>query len=118
MRKVFLGLLLGVLLAGAGFYRRSEAQTVTSMQYGVPQASCAVAAGKTTYCFTTDSGLWISLNGAAFAQVQMGPVAAGVTSLNGKTGALTITAVSSAPAVTVGAPPATTAPPTVTVSVN
>ncbi len=73
--------------------------------------SCPVATvGKTQYCFAID-GLWQSLNGAAYTQLGAGT--GGVASLNGKTGALTITAVSTAPVITAGS-----SAPTVTVAVN
>jgi len=67
-----------------------KAQTVVppiTIQSTIAHASCpAIAAGLTSYCFASD-GLWQSLNGAAY--VQLGVAApAGVTSFNGRTGAV------------------------------
>lgn len=103
MRKA---VLIGLILAGIWMAadKRAQAQTPSVLPpvicYQVLHTSCVVAAGVTTYAFASD-GLWISMNGGAFAQIQ--PVSSGlvVTSLNGKTGALTITANSASPAVSV-----------------
>jgi hypothetical protein len=46
--------------------------------------SCTVLASTTKYCFAAD-GLYISLNGAAYAQIA---ATAGVISFNGRTGAV------------------------------
>lgn len=102
--------LLAILILGAIWISAAErgvhAQTAGStlppvMCYQVLHTSCATSVGTTTYAFASD-GLWISLNGAPFAQVQIGPVVAGVTSLNGKSGALTISTVTSTvPAVSI-----------------
>jgi hypothetical protein len=111
--------LCGVITAGA-----LRAQTVvpfTIIATGGLHSTCpAVAASTTQYCFATD-GIWQSVNGGAYAQVGV-PVAAGVTSWNGQTGAVTYTppappvtsvngktgAVVLIPATTVTAPTATT----------
>ena len=105
--KDFLKVMLAVILVGlfavnAGKFMRVEAQTAAPFSFSVsaPHANCpAVAVGVSQYCFATD-GIWQSLNGAAWAQVGV-PVTAGVTSLNGKAGNLTISANSSTPTVTV-----------------
>lgn len=52
--------------------------------------ACTTTPSQTTICLASD-GLWLSLNGSAFAQVG-GVVPVGVTSINGKTGAVTISA--------------------------
>ena len=103
MRKA---MLIGLILAGIWIVadKRAQAQTPSALPpvicYQVAHTSCIVTAGVTTYAFASD-GFWISLNGAAFAQVQPASTGFVVTSLNGKTGALTITANSTSPAVSV-----------------
>jgi len=57
------------------------------IQSSVAHASCTAATGVTTYCFAND-GLYVSLAGATFTPIGGG----GVTSVNGKTGAVTISA--------------------------
>ena len=84
----------------------AQAQATGSgiFQTGVPLASCASPRiGTTIYCATLDAGLQWSQNGAAFSQIGA-PAAGGVISINGKSGALTITATSTAPAVSSVAP--------------
>ncbi len=57
-------------------------------QVGVSTAthtSCTVVASTTQFCFAND-GIWQSINGAAY--VQVAPGTAGVTSFNGRTGAV------------------------------
>ncbi len=105
---IWLFLLVGLFAK----YQRVEAQsTPLTIVAQLAHTSCPVATvGKTQYCFATD-GLWQSLNGAAYTQLGVGT--GGVASLNGKTGALTITAVSSVPVITAGS-----SAPTVTVAVN
>jgi hypothetical protein len=49
--------------------------------------SCTVSAGQASLCLASD-GLWLSVNGGAFTQVGAGAV----TSVNGKTGAVVISA--------------------------
>jgi hypothetical protein len=68
-----------------------------------PAAPNSVTAGTQTCIYGTAAspGLAIAVNGGAFVAVPMGQATAGVTSLNGKTGALTVTATATAPAVTV-----------------
>lgn len=96
MRKylVLAYILALVLTYWAGRVFKVRAQTTAPWQVGVSSAthtSCTVVTGTTQYCFASD-GLWVSLNGAAYVQVQTGtPVAAGVTSFNGLTGAVTYT---------------------------
>lgn len=95
MRKA---VLIGLVLAGIwaiAAERNTHAQTAGSslppvVCYQVLHTSCVTAAGTTTYAFASD-GLWISMNGGAFAQVQVGTPVAGVTSWNGQTGAVTYT---------------------------
>jgi hypothetical protein len=77
-------------------------------QVGVPTAAthtaCTVTASTTQMCLASD-GLWLSINGAAYVQVQTGAVVAGVTSIsiNGGTpvsGAVSFTVPSKAVSVT------------------
>ena len=94
MKKLFTVLLLFAL----GWYVR--AQTLAPpWQVGVPLAAthtaCTVPAATTQMCLASD-GLWLSVNGAAYVQVQTGAVVAGVTSIavNGgtaQTGAVALT---------------------------
>lgn len=92
MRKV----LFAIFVFFCGLYL--GAQTTAPWQVGVGPAthtSCTVLAGTTQYCFASD-GLWVSLNGAAYVQMQTSLVANGVTSIsiNGQTpvtGAVTLT---------------------------
>src|SRR5579863_126235 len=65
-----------------------RAQSTSPWQVSVSAAthtSCTVTAGLTQFCFASD-GLWQSLSGAAYTQIGGG--AAGVTSFNGRTGAV------------------------------
>jgi len=57
----------------------------------VLHTNCTAATGQTVYCFAGD-GLWVSTNGAAFAQVQGN---APVLSVNGKTGNVVLSATTS-----------------------
>ena len=60
------------------------AQNTTSQIGSVVAAthtSCTVTASTTQICFASD-GLWLSVNGAAYVQVQTGAVVAGVTSIS------------------------------------
>jgi len=54
-------------------------------QVGVPNAAthtaCTVAVGLTQMCLASD-GLWLSVNGAAYVQVQTGTSVVGVTSIS------------------------------------
>jgi hypothetical protein len=119
MRKLLV--LAGMIIIGIGTAWRLRAQAANAIpwQVGVTGAHtlCVVVAGQTNYCFAAD-GLWISLNGAAYVQMGVtgpigpagpaGPAGAagatgpqgppgtpgsgGVTSVNGKTGVVTIAA--------------------------
>jgi hypothetical protein len=69
-----------VILIAWALTPNSRSQTAAPWQVGVGSAlhtACTVTASTTTYCFAND-GLWVSLNGAAYAQVA---TPAGVTSL-------------------------------------
>jgi len=96
MRKLIAIILL---LAGAFqlFNHKVKAQnpSLTPSTLTVPatvlHTNCVVAAGTTTYCFAGD-GLWISSNGAPFAQLQG---QSGVISVNGKTGTVVLSATTS-----------------------
>lgn len=54
-------------------------------QAGVPNAAthaaCTVTVGMTQICLASD-GLWLSINGSAYVQVQTGTAVAGVTSIS------------------------------------
>ena len=52
--------------------------------------ACTTTASTTQFCFAAD-GLWQSINGSAYVQIgTLGPIGAPVTSVNGKTGAVTL----------------------------
>lgn len=81
MRKLFLVIGIAFLL---GWYVR--AQTLAPpWQAGVPNAAthaaCTVAVGMTQMCLASD-GLWLSVNGAAYAQVNTGGTIVGVSSIS------------------------------------
>ena len=105
-----------ILLAALLFLAvRSKVQAQGSVPWAMTVVGahtlCTVVASATTFCFAAD-GVWQSLNGAAFAQLgaqgPAGPTGAtgatgpqgpqgpagsgGVTSVNGKTGAVTLAA--------------------------
>lgn len=84
MRKYWSEILLAfVLLAVALNILPIKAQTTAPWQVGVgtsTHTACTVVPASTQYCFAFD-GLWVSLNGAAYVQVQTGTVTAGVTSI-------------------------------------
>jgi len=58
---------------------------------GLHTSCLPVAVGVTTFCFASD-GLWQSLNGAAYVQLGVSIIPP-VTSVNGKTGAVVLGAV-------------------------
>jgi hypothetical protein len=75
------GFVLGVIV--------THAQTPVPAQFSVSAAthtSCNPVTGATAYCFASD-GLWVSVNGGAFTQIGAA-VVTGVTSFNGRTGAV------------------------------
>jgi len=114
--KHILTVLLAVLtLSVIGHLQSVTAQNpdLTPYQFTVVGAHslCTVSTGQTRYCFASD-GVWQSLNGAGYAPL-VGGAPTGVTSLNGKTGDLTVSAVAAAPVATT-----TTTAPAVTVSVK
>ena len=83
-----LGLLFGTLVIKVIY-----AQTVpTTLQLtgSAPHTTCAVVPSTTNFCFAND-GLWQSINGAPYVQLTPA-LTGGVTSVNGKTGAVVITA--------------------------
>jgi hypothetical protein len=83
--------LLGVmvlLVLGLLTDRIARAQTPGPFQFAVGAAthtSCTVTPSVTIYCFPSD-GLWVSLNGAPFVLAQTG--SSPVLSFNGRTGAV------------------------------
>jgi len=96
MKRFGVGLLLATyvafILASAFLLNEKtlKAQTVVppiTIQSTIPHTACPVAAtGVTSYCFASD-GLWESISGAAYTQLGAA-VAGGVTSFNGRTGAV------------------------------
>lgn len=100
MRRIIAGMLLGALLVmGLDYYKVREVQAQAQsgpiqIQSSIAHASCTVTPNVTTFCFA-DDGLFVSLTGAAFAQVGQ-PSVTGVSSIsvNGgtaQTGAVALT---------------------------
>ena len=93
MKKLLIAALVVFVAAFAGNWLGNvvHAQTTVALQLtgNAPHTTCTVQAGQTIYCFAND-GFWQSLNGAAFTQ--LGAPVGGVTSVNGKTGAVVLTA--------------------------
>ena len=83
-----IAVVMGIAL-GIHFGSSVHAQSAVPFSFATTaatHASCpTVAASTSQYCFAAD-GFWQSLNGAAYLQI--GPSAAGVTSFNGRTGAV------------------------------
>lgn len=84
-----------VFLGGYAYHANEiHAQAATAAPWQVAVAGahslCTAVASTTTYCFAQD-GLWVSINGATFTQVG-GVTGNVVTSLNGKTGDLKLSA--------------------------
>jgi hypothetical protein len=89
IKKHWLGLALALTVFSALFVIRLRAQTNPPFQMAVgsiTHTSCTVTASTTQYCFASD-GLWVSLNGAVYTQIGVVAVT-GVTSFNGRTGAV------------------------------
>jgi len=76
-----------VIFSWMGIVRYVKAQTVVppiTIQSTIPHTSCALSTtGTTSYCFASD-GLWSSTSGGVYVQLTPG----GVTSFNGRTGAV------------------------------
>ena len=90
MKKILIAVLfLAICLVAVGIHAQNPALTPSTLTIpaAVLHTNCAVSSGATVYCFAGD-GLWISLNGAAFTQAGSGGGTAGVTSFNGRTGAV------------------------------
>lgn len=73
-------------LGCASWYSRARAQTVLPPPWQVTvgpatHTACTVAPALTQMCLASD-GLWLSVNGAAYVQVQTGTAVAGVTSIS------------------------------------
>ena len=86
--KIILALLLILALGSGG---RTQTASAVTTQGGGPHTTCLTpVAGSYFFCVATD-GVWVSNNGAAYFQV-VAPAASAVTSVNGKTGAVTIAA--------------------------
>jgi len=78
--------IIGIFLLGWIAHAQSTTSQIGSV-VAATHTSCIVTASTTQICFASD-GLWLSVNGAAYAQVQSGAVVTGVTSFNGQTGAI------------------------------
>jgi len=79
------------VLAGAFLVNENmlKAQTVVppiTIQSSIAHTSCSITTGVTSFCFASD-GLWQSLNGSPYTQLGVA-APAGVTSFNGRTGAV------------------------------
>lgn len=90
MKRTFIAVVCLVLLM-LGAWQLGRTQTLTAnmpFQVQVPglHTSCTVVASSTQFCFAGD-GLWVSVTGGAYTQIGPAPV----TSVNGKTGAVTLT---------------------------
>jgi hypothetical protein len=91
--KIILGI-AAALIFWLGAKAQATAQVYAfSVQAGTTVANCpAVASGVTSYCYTA-AGAYQSINGATWtSMVSLPAPVAGVTSVNGRTGAVTITA--------------------------
>jgi len=90
MKRNWLLVTLAVVLWSLAFIMGGRAQATAPWQVTVSGAHtlCTTLSplGEATYCFAND-GLWVSLNGAAFTQIGVVAVT-GVTSFNGRTGAV------------------------------
>lgn len=92
MKRNWLGLSLAIAAFSAPWVIGLRAQTSVPWQATVTglHAVCTVSPvtvpPSTTYCFASD-GLWQSVNGAAYTQVGIVAVT-GVSSFNGRTGAV------------------------------
>lgn len=95
MRKLLVVAFVAFAAAFVGNWLSSEVQAqtvvppITIIAPALTHTSCNVTPAATSYCFASD-GLWQSLNGAAYTQ--LGVAVGGVTSVNGKTGAVVISA--------------------------
>lgn len=108
MRK--LAVVIGIFLLGAWIgYAQSTTSQVGSVVTGTHTA-CTVTASTTQICFASD-GLWLSVSGAAYVQVQTGTVAVGVTSVTANgvklTGDVVLPTIPTKVSVTVSTPIAT-----------
>ena len=90
--KQFLILLL-TLLTSVAIIAMAQNPNLTPYQFtvGTPHTSCNVsAAGQANYCYGSD-GPYVSINGAAYVSMLPTAQVAGVTTFNGRTGAVTLT---------------------------
>ena len=92
MRKLLL-VIAAPLAFGMGLMiARAQNPTLTPYQFGVnnvTHASCTVVAATTQYCYASD-GPWVSINGAAYVSMMPSGTASGVTTFNGRSGAVTL----------------------------
>lgn len=88
-RRVALAVCVAIaVLAAWGVGRAQSLLSNAPFQFQTPgvHTSCTVVPSQTEFCFAGD-GLWQSLNGGAYVQI----TTQSVTSVNGKTGAVTLT---------------------------
>jgi hypothetical protein len=86
-------ILIAILLVTVAIIAVAQNPTLTPYQFSVnnvTHASCTVVAATTQYCYASD-GPYVSINGAAYVSMLPGAPAAGVTTFNGRTGAVTLT---------------------------
>lgn len=89
MKRNWFGLAMCLAAFSAPWVIGTRAQTPVPAQFSVSAAThttCNPTVGATSYCFASD-GLWVSANGGAFTQIGAA-VVTGVTSFNGRTGAV------------------------------
>jgi hypothetical protein len=88
MKRHWIGVVLALAAFSAPWILNLRAQTgAVSIQYpSGDHTLCTVVTATTAYCFPND-GMYQSIKGAAFVQVGVAGVA-GVTSFNGRTGAV------------------------------
>ncbi len=83
-----------MLLVAVAIIAAAQNPTLTPYQFSVnnvAHTSCTVVAATTQYCYASD-GPYVSINGAAYVSMLPGaPAASGVTTFNGRTGAVTLT---------------------------
>lgn len=115
--KKLIAIFLVALLAGfiGGHIPSVSAQSTgpVDLQFQSAKTSCAAIASTTVFCFAADTGILVSINGAAtFTQIG-GVTSSGVQKVNGvapgSTGNVTISCPGSTPATAVSVTPAISA---------
>lgn len=88
MKKVAV---LGILSIGVLLWAQSSTPGLGITSATTGSACVAIAGASVTECAASD-GLWIAIGTGAFAKVATGATSAGVTSFNGRSGAVVSTA--------------------------